>query len=136
MTGLAAYELQKAVYTALTGNAPLMAKITGVFDEPDESAPFPFVVIGDGTAVESSTKTEDCQNITLVLHVWSDARGRMEVKDIMGLVFDALEGASLSLSSHVLILLRFEMAEDFRDVQGGPPVYRGVMRFRALTQKL
>lgn len=136
MTGLALFELQKVVYTALSGNAPLMAKITGVFDEADENAALPIVVVGDGTSLENSTKTEVGQDTTLTLHAWSEAGGRMEVKEIMSLVFDALEGASLTLSGHSLVLLRFEFSEDFREVEGKRNLYHGVMKFRALTQKI
>lgn len=136
MTGFATQELQKAVYTALTGNVPLMAKVTGVYDEADENAALPIVVIGDGTTTENSTKTEVGQTITLTLHAWSEARGRMEIKEIMGLLFDALDGASLTLSGHILVILLFEFSEDFREIEGKRTLYHGVMRFRAVTQKI
>lgn len=136
MTGLAIHELQKAIYTTLSGNAPLMAKITGVYDEADENAALPIVVIGDGTSTDNSTKTEIGQDTTLTLHAWSGAGGRMEIKEIMGLLFNALEGAGLTLSGHSLIFLRFEFSEDFREVEGKRNLYHGVMRFRALTQKI
>ena len=45
-------------------------------------------------------------------------------------------GASLALAGHSLILLRFEFSEDFKEVEGKRMLYHGVMRFRALTQKI
>ena len=136
MTGLSNHALQKEIYSALTGNAPLMAQVTGVWDEPEEKAALPIVVIGDGTTNDFSTKTEKGQNQTITVHVWSDAKGRMEVKNIMGLVYDALHEASLALSGHDLVLLRFESATDFREREDGRTLYHGAMIFRALTQNV
>jgi len=136
MTGLANNPLQKAVYTALTGNAPLMAKVTGVWDEPDENAPLPIVAIGEATTTDNSTKTGEGQMHTLTLHVWSGEHGRMELKDIMGLVYDALNGASLTLTGHALVFINFENANDLREQEGERVVYHGIMRFRTVTEKV
>jgi len=134
MTGLANNPLQKAVYDALAGNAPLMAKVNGVFDEPDEKASLPIVVIGDGTTVDNSSKTSAGQMHTLTIHAWSSAHGRMEVKDIMGLVYDILHNASLTLSGHNAVLCQFEFSEDFRELEDERTLNHGVMRFRVITE--
>lgn len=136
MTGLANNPLQKAVYTALTGNAPLMAQVTAVWDEPDENAPLPIVAIGEATTVDNSSKTTDGQIHTLSLHVWSGEHGKMELKNIMGLVYDALNGASLTLDGHTLVCINFDNANDLRELEGEKTVYHGIMRFRAITEKI
>lgn len=82
------------------------------------------------------TKTEVGQDTTLTLHAWSEAGGRMELKEVMSLVFDAIDGASLVLAGHSLVFLKFDFSEDFREAEGKRNLYHGVMRFRALTQKI
>ena len=47
----ALWPLQQAVYARLTGHAPLMALVTGVFDEVPENQPHPYVSLGSITAV-------------------------------------------------------------------------------------
>ncbi|HXV74402.1 MAG TPA: DUF3168 domain-containing protein [Sphingomonadales bacterium] len=136
MTGFAAEALQKGVYQLLTGNALLVSGVAGIHDQPDEKAALPMVVIGDATVADNSTKTHEGQAFTLTLHAWSEAAGRMEVKRVMGLVFDALQNASITLDGHALIQLHFDFAEDFRERLGPRTLYHGVMRFRALTQRL
>ena len=136
MTGLANNPLQKAVYDALVGNAPLMAKVTGVYDEPDEKAPLPIVVIGDGTTVDNSTKTEDGQAHTITIHAWSGAHGRMELKDIMGLIYDVLHNSTLTVTGHSVVLIRFEFSEDFRELEDERTLNHSVMRFRVNTEKI
>lgn len=134
MTGLANHALQKAIYSKLVTDVPLMAKVTGVWDEPNENVALPIVVIGEGTTLDHSTKTEAGQNHTLTLHIWSNAVGRMELKEIMGLVYDALHDAVLALDGHISILIRFENASDTREREGEQTLYHGILRFRAITQ--
>ena len=134
MTGLANHALQKAIYATLVADAPLMAKVTGVWDEPEENAAFPIVVIGEGTTVDNSTKTEEGQSHTITLHVWSEAKGKMELKEIMGLLYDALHDAALTLDGHTSILVRFENSDDLREREGERSIYHGVLRFRVFTQ--
>jgi hypothetical protein len=68
------------------------------------------------------------------LDIWSDATGRMETKEIMELVHDALHGATLALAGNLLVNLSFDEAEDIRDPDSAPRLYHGIMHFRAVTQ--
>ena len=133
MTGFAAEALQDAIFAALQGDANLMQVVEEIWDEPDEDAPFPYVSIGDSTVVDNGTKTENGTEHTLTLHTWSQAAGRSETKQIMGLVYAALHEKDLSLVGDRLINLRFEFGDDFRDPDGR--TYRGVMRFRAVIEE-
>ena len=134
MSALSTADLQSAVFAELTADAPLMAKINAVWDEPDEGASFPYVTIGDGTTADWSTKSTLGSDHRLTIHAWSDAGGRMEVKEILDLVHDALHLKDLVVGSNTLVFLRFERGEDKREEDGIEQLYHGILTFRALVQ--
>lgn len=125
------WELQKAIYAALTGDSTLMGMVTGVFDHVPAEQAHPYVVIGEDTAREWGAKGLDGQEHTLALHVWSRERGRKEIKEVMGEVYRILHDANLTLTGHILVNLRFEMAKSLLDEDG--ITYHGTTRFRAVT---
>ncbi len=135
MSGLASYELQSAIFDALNNNVALMAKINAVWDEPDAAAPYPYITVGDGTVRDKSTKTETGAEHVFLVEVWSTDGGRMEMKDIMGSVHDVLHDTSLTLSGNALVFIRFENAEDKREVDETQTLYHGLMKFKAFTMK-
>ena len=83
MSADSSWELQQAIYTALTGDSALMAMITGVHDHVPQGAAFPYVTIGEAAAVDWRTVGHDGMELTLVLHVWSRERGRQEAKQVL-----------------------------------------------------
>ena len=132
--------LQAAIYTRLTGFSALTALVTGMYDfVPDDAAP-PYVVIGDDTAIDWSTKTSNGWDATLTIHVWDfEKTGRKSVKTIMSAIYDALhqQEASITVSGFNLILIRFEFEQTFQDASAegqGNEFYHGVQRYRALIQ--
>ena len=71
---------------------------------------------------------------TLSLHAWSRYAGRKEVKDIMSAVYEVLHDASLSVTGHQLVNLRFVFGDVFRKQDGD--TFQGLMRYRAVTEPL
>lgn len=129
-----AFELQKAIYTVLSGDATLLGLATGgVFDCPQEDTSFPYVTIGDDTLADWSSKTFDGKEATITIHSWSEAMGREEVKKIMDRIDTLLHNGSLSMTGHSLVVMQFDFAETLRDPDGR--TYHGVQRFRALTKE-
>ncbi len=129
------WPLQQAVYGALTGDAAIQAFLgnpTRVFDHVPQGSAFPFLVIGEVSATPFDTKTESGLDQSLTLHTWSRYRGLKEIKTVMAAVADVLDGQSLAVSGHTLVLLRFEFASTVVDDDG--LTRHGVQRFRALTQ--
>ena len=61
----AAWEVQKAVYAVLDA-----ALAVPVYDAVPAAEPYPFVTIGEASAVAVDTKVEDGQEHTLTIHVW------------------------------------------------------------------
>lgn len=132
MTGDATWPLQQAVYQALIGNGDLMAAISGVYDHVPADTAFPYVTIGETTVIDWSSKSFDGQLHDLTLHVWSRARGRKEVKTIMALLYDTLNGAALAVEGQELVDLRFDFAQTLLDADG--LTFHGVQRYRAVTR--
>lgn len=130
------WNVQKAVFTALNGDAPLSAAVTGVYDEVPEGTALPYVKIGDSTLTDWSGKDFTGAEQTLTIHVWSGhvssgMAGRQATKEIMALVHTVLHEASLTVANNTLVNLRFTFAEEFQE---DGTTYHGVMRFRLITQ--
>ena len=130
----AAWSLQKAVFAALTADAPLVALlgVARIYDDVPQSSNFPYLTFGQSTARDWSTASEDGSEHTITLNVWSQAKGRNEVHEIMSAARAVLHGQPLTLDGHRLINLRHESSEARRASDG--ETYHGVSRFRAVTE--
>jgi hypothetical protein len=129
-----AYELQKALFTALTSNAPLLALLGGpkVYDDVPRQAALPYVTFGQSTLRDWSTGTEAGFEHLLTLHVWSQVHGDREAHQIMAAIRDCLHDVPLSVAAHTLINLRFEFSDLIRDADG--ETAHGIVRYRAVLE--
>ena len=132
MAAFSHFELQKSLYAALTADAALSAMITGVFDKVPEGTAYPYVTLGNMTIRQNSTKTTHSLAIQATLSVFSRAAGRKEAAAIMDRIHTLLHQASLSVTGHTLILLRF--AESSITLEADGMTYRGTLRFNAITE--
>lgn len=134
MSGSASWQLQQAVYSALSGNAALAALLGGprIYDDVPHAAAYPFVTMGQTSSSDFGTATEDGEEHILTLHVWSAAGGRSEAQLLMGAVRDVLHNAPLTLSGHTLVNLRQQFADIRREADG--ITIHGLARYRAVTQ--
>ena len=132
----AGWDLQKAVYAALSSDATLTTLLGGanIHDAVPGDAAFPYVVIDQMQVRDWSTGTEGGAEHMLTLHVWSDYAGKREACEIADSVRAALHGAMLSLEDHRLVNLRHQYSELKRDEDG--ETHHGVLRFRAVTEPL
>lgn len=128
---LHSFELQKTIYAALDGNNALSAVVSGVYDDVPEGANYPYVIVGEHTSNNFGSKTLDGLEYTLTIHIWSQYRGRKEVKEIAEIIYDALHDSSLSVSGASLVNLRQEFETTLLDSDG--ITRHGVMRFRAVV---
>ena len=128
------FELQKSVFSALNGASITDAggsAITGVFDDVPQDTAYPYIVIGEETASNISTKTLDMHEHTLTIHTWSQYRGRKEIKVIMEQIYDTLNNASLSVSGGQAVNMKQEFLRTLVDADG--ITRHGIMRFRAVV---
>ena len=131
---LHSFALQQAIFSTLDGGTINDADgnaITGVFDDVPENTAYPYVVIGEETATNIDTKDKDAHEHTLTIHVWSQYRGRKEIKNIMSSVYTLLHNASTTVSGASLVNIRHEFENTLTEADG--ITRHGVMRFRAVV---
>ena len=97
---------------------------------PEETS-YPYVVIGEETAIDSSAKDKDIFEHTLTIHIWSQYRGRRDIKEIMEQVHDTLHDSSLSVTGASMVNMRQEFQTTL--LEGDGITRHGVMRFRAVV---
>ncbi len=125
------FALQTAIYSTLSNDNTLTTTLgSGVYDEVVEGATYPFVALGEETAIDYSTKDTDGGENTINIHIWSQYKGSKECKQIMDKVHDLLHDIDLTVSGFNLINLRFEYSDIVRDPDGS--TRHGIMRFRAI----
>ena len=132
--------LQRALYAKLTGNAPLMALIQGVYaavaqpDLPESDGAFPYLVIGESIITASDTKTDDGGNALCQMDVWSRSNNLLQVKQIGAAVRTALHHQSLTISGANHIITLFESGDYSRDPDGHTK--RGLLRVRVTFDQI
>ena len=125
------FALQSSIYTALNVSAITSTLACGVYDEVVEGNSYPFITLGEETAIDYSTNNLVGSETTINIHIWSRYKGSKQTKQIMDKVHDLLHDVSLTVSGVNLINLRFEYSDIMRDPDG--ITRHGVMRFRAIT---
>jgi hypothetical protein len=124
---MSSFALQQAVYAALTG-----ALAATVYDAAPRGAALPYVVIGEGSVNDFSTKTESGSEHLFTVHVWSRDGGMKEARALTDAVRAALDGAALTLSDCALVGLAFQSAGFTRQSDG--ETLHAALRFRAVTE--
>tara|TARA_R100001440_G_scaffold47455_3_gene67412 strand:- start:424 stop:828 length:405 start_codon:yes stop_codon:yes gene_type:complete len=125
------FPLQEIIYTTLNNDSTITSTFgAGVFDDVLEGSTYPFVEIGNETAIDYSTKDSTGAEYTVTIHVWSQYAGSKETKQIMDRIHDLLHNSNLTVTGFALINLRFEFSDILRDPDG--KTRHGVMRFRAI----
>ena len=124
------FQLQQAIFSALNVSAVTSDLSCGVFDDVPQNASYPYIALGEETAVDFSVKDIQGGDLTVNIHVWSQYKGSKETKQIMDKIHDLLHNINLSVTGFNLINLRFEFSDIMRDPDG--ITRHGVMRFLAI----
>ena len=133
-------ELQEAIYAALTGDVTIMALITGVYADiqqpnlPEDDSAFPYVVIGQDSLAEDSTKTENGVRALVQVDVWSRQNNLTEAKDVGTAVYDVLQKGSLTITGAHHILTR-AVGQDYSTDPDGH-TKRGLLTFTVLYDEI
>jgi len=128
--------LQKALYDRLTGVAGLTALLSGgansVFDYVKQDSAFPYIVIGEFTAVMDGDKIKTGHEITATIHVFDKGRGRKTTELIMEQIHNAIDRqeSAFTLTGFQVVLSMFEFSDIFIDDDDTNFYPHGVMRFR------
>lgn len=134
MPEVASWALQRSLYQALANSLELVSLLGGVrvYDDAPQSAPYPFITLGQSVIRDWSTGTEDGAEHSLTLHVWSRAGGKKQMQEIIEAIRSALHDQPLVLQDHYLVNLRHEFSEARLDPDGD--TFHGVVRYRAVTE--
>jgi len=125
------FALQTAVFAKLSTDNNLTAVLGAkVFDDIPENTSYPYVQLGEDTAIDYSTKDQTGSEVSVNVDVWSRYRGSLEAKNIMDRIHTLLHDSSLSVTGSNFINMRFEFSDIIRDPDG--ITRHGVMRFRAI----
>lgn len=136
------FELQKAIYDRLRNYANLTALLASdprfsapaVYDHAPQETPFPYVIVGDDISTDFDTDDTTGSDSEVTVHVWSQFRGRSEVKKIQREVHNALHRHDLSVAGTVTtVTVESEEARSFVEDDG--LTRHGVQDFRVLVQE-
>jgi hypothetical protein len=101
------WELQKVVFTALSGDGALSALVTGVYSHVPQDTAFPYIKFSDMGGQDWSTKTSSGIKSQLVLDVFSRGRGSKESLAILKEVKRILNDATLTMSGCTMVSMKF-----------------------------
>lgn len=111
----ALWPLQQAVYAKLTGHAPLMALVSGVYDEVPEQVAHPYVSIGSITENVDDAHNQRGLEASVVLHVWSKYRGFKEAAGILAALDAALDRQPLTVAGFRDVSIAHQQHTQLRD---------------------
>jgi hypothetical protein len=111
----ALWAIQTALLEVLTDDETLSSKITGVFDHVPEGQAFPYIVIGEATAVPDNTHSTFGTSATVTLHIWSAYDGFAEALDIKADVDRLVDHQLLPLEGHRTVLCHLQQSVTLRD---------------------
>ncbi|ABF71264.1 p012 [Rhizobium phage 16-3] len=132
----ASAELQKLLFTTLTGTAGVMALAGGVYDrvpaDPYKTKTA-YVSFGPSDVVDDSADCIISGEHTFQLDVWSKAVGQVEAKRLVDLIYNALHEQSLELTENALAEIRVDFRRVFPDQD--PLITHGVVTVTASIEE-
>lgn len=118
MSGLALMEVQRALYTKLSGDGVLMGMISGIYDVVPQKTATPYVVLGNGAQHLRPADELVVTECVLELQVWTEADGRKTALAIMNRLHALLHLGALTLTGFQLVTLQVNHAATSLAVQG------------------
>lgn len=131
------WEFQKGLYSALTGDAALMAVAQEVYDVAPQAADggaagvFPYITIGMAVTTEDDTGSTLGHSVLARIHTWSRSGSTAECKQIQGLIYDALHNQALTVTGFTVYSVLRETSDMIRDADG---LFHGVCEYRVLIE--
>lgn len=131
-------EIQKAVYSALSGDVTFAALVAGIYDAAPQfsdggnAANFPFVTVGSIAPAEYDTQSKAGFDTVIRLHSFSRSSSMKQVKEIQGAAYNVLHLGSLTMTGYRLVIMRRETSDVTRDSDGS---FHGVCDYRALIER-
>lgn len=135
---MSSYNLQVGLVDALRADAPLMAIVDQVWDnppqrsDPESNAPFPFITV-DISSAPWDTDTELGFEATAIIHSWSRARNGNETRQIQDAVYNVLHRGTIGITGELVITVHELSRSDERDPDG--ITRHGIQEYRITYQE-
>lgn len=111
------WPLHKAIYARLQQDEAVLERVSGVYDFVDKNTAFPYIVVGDPTILPFETKTSYGEDITLVVHCFSQYNGKKEAYEILNLVLQSLSSKKLELGFGFRVIdFKLDQIQVFEDI--------------------
>lgn len=132
MAGDATLPLQAALVATLKGAAAVSAFVGArVYDRAPQDVTFPYISLGAEIASIFDAADIDGREIEWQIDTWSRKAGRVETRQIMTAIADALHDQALAVSGHAFVMGRMTMQTTMDDPDG--VTVHGVQKFRFIT---
>lgn len=128
-----AWELQKAVYAQLSGDATLLALVNGIFDFVPQDTDFPYIIIKNPRVSDWSTKTTQGAKVDFEVEIFTRERGSKSCFEIIDRIDELLDDASLTVTGHTLVDLQTGSAQVTQQRDG--LTYHGILRFNTTLEE-
>lgn len=102
------WELQKAIFVALSGDGELSGLVSGVYSHVPQDATFPYVKIDSISAGDSSTLASRGIRGAISVLVLSRERGSKEALNIITEIKRILDRSSLSMTGCSMVSINYE----------------------------
>lgn len=144
-SGTAILNLAPAEYARLSGSAPFMALVTGVFDAVPENQAEPFVTLGEATEIPWRAFASDGREVTRTFHIYdrdgaplngASPTGTKRALTILNALITTLESAPLTVPGFAVVDYAYEFGQPMPpEGDGAGGLYRHVVaRFRATLE--
>ena len=114
--------LQQAMYDRLRSTLSC-----AVYDDVPDNPQYPYVVIGEDTSGDWSTKLVSGEEVTSTNHVYSRYRGSKEVKRILDEMVQSVTKSPLTLEGFKVVTTEVEFLQVYKESR---EIRHGVVRFR------
>lgn len=126
--------LRAAIRTLLVSDPDLLARLGGerIWDQPPQGTSPPYLLFAEAEARDWSDGGVAGHRHAVSLVAWSQQAGDAEALGLAARAADLLDGATLAVEGHRLVLLRVTAQEAWRPDRQG--LRRAVLRLMALTE--
>tara|TARA_R110000737_G_scaffold63487_2_gene91084 strand:- start:85 stop:492 length:408 start_codon:yes stop_codon:yes gene_type:complete len=100
------FDLQTSLYNLLSGDSALDSLVGNnkIFDNVPQDTSYPYVILSNESAQNTGTKTLDGNEYSIDVEVWSQYRGKKEIKDIMERIYALLHDSSYAVSGANMVV--------------------------------
>ena len=118
--GIHSFDLQTSIYNLLSGDSTLDSKIGNnkIFDNVPQDTAYPYVVIGTEASRNIGTKSLDGNVYNADIHVWSQYRGQKEIKEVIEIIYNLVNNATISVSGASSVMSYVVSTSTFVEVDG------------------